>query len=121
VAAFAVHLDLLEQRERDPIGGGAELLNLLGRTGLLSQELVAREAEDRESLVGILLLEPLQSLVLRGEPALGGHVHEEQGLALIGGQRRGFAGERVDRDVVERHGPRVPVGAERRHAWCSRW
>jgi hypothetical protein len=45
VPVLPVHIDLLEQRERHAVGGGAELLNLLGRARLLPHELVARKAD----------------------------------------------------------------------------
>ena len=77
----AVHVDLLHQREAHPIGGRAELLDLIGRPRLLAHELVAGEADHREAAVGVGLLQPLEPFVLRGEAALGGHVDEEQGLA----------------------------------------
>src|SRR6476469_8598588 len=52
--------DLLEERERHAVLAGAELLDLLGRAGLLAAEVVAREAEDDEALVLQLLVELLQ-------------------------------------------------------------
>src|ERR1700722_532625 len=112
VTAIAVHVDLLEHRERHAVGARAELLDLLGGAGLLAQELVAGEPEDTEPLVAVRLLEALQPLVLRSEPALGGDVHEEERLSLVRGERCVLAGERVDRDVEEGHGPQIsPLAA----------
>ena len=53
------------------------------RARLLAAELVARHAEHREALVGVLLVQLLEALVLRGEPALRGHVHDEERLVLV--------------------------------------
>ena len=53
------------------------------RARLLAAELVARHAEDGEALVGVLLVHLLEALVLRGEPALGGDVHDEERLVLV--------------------------------------
>src|SRR5438105_15913777 len=50
MAPFAVDLDLLEHRERDPVARRTELRDLLGAARLLLSELVAGEPEDRESL-----------------------------------------------------------------------
>jgi hypothetical protein len=70
VAALAVHLDLREQREADAVARLAEGGDLVGASGLLGSELVAREAEDGEALVGVLLVELLQTGVLRRETTL---------------------------------------------------
>jgi predicted MFS family arabinose efflux permease len=45
-----VDVGLREQRERDAVGRGAELRDLLGAAGSLPLELVARDADDREAL-----------------------------------------------------------------------
>src|ERR1700728_1648055 len=112
VPGVAVHVDLLEQRERHAVGARTELLDLLGGAGLLAQELVAGEPEDTEPLVAVGLLQALQPLVLRRETALGGDVHEEQRLPLVRGERCVLAGERVDRDVKEGHGRQIsPLAA----------
>jgi hypothetical protein len=76
-----VDLDLLEHRERHTVAGGAELLDLLGAARLLPAELVAREPGHREAPAGVPLVQLLQPGVLRGEPALGGDVDDEHGLA----------------------------------------
>src|SRR5580658_7334644 len=107
VAAVAVHVDLLEEREGHAVGGRAELGDLLGRARLLAHELIAGESEDAEPLVPVGLLQPFQSLVLRREAALGGDVHEEERLPLVGRERCRLAGERVDRDVKEGHGRHI--------------
>ncbi len=54
VPVLTVHLDLLEQRERDAVGGGAEGLDLFGGAGLLPHELVARDADHGQAAVGVV-------------------------------------------------------------------
>ncbi len=98
-----VHVDLLEEREAHPIRGGAELLDLLWCSRLLSHELVAREANNGESTVGVGLLQALQSLVLRSQAALGCHVDDEERLPGILAERRLLTVQCVDGDVVKSH------------------
>src|ERR1039457_515255 len=103
VPGLAVHVDLLEEREGHAVIGRAELDDLLGTPGLLAGELVAREAEHAEALVPVGLLELFEAFVLRGQAALGGHVDQQQRLALVrreGGRR---AVEGRNRDVIEGH------------------
>ena len=49
-------------------------------------------------------MELLETLVLRGQAALGGHVDHEEGLALELREVGGAAVEHVDLGVVESHG-----------------
>src|SRR2546421_5494848 len=70
VAALPVHLDLLEERERDAVARLAERGDLVRAAGLLGAELVAREPEDGKALVAVVLVQLLQPRVLRREPAL---------------------------------------------------
>src|SRR3984957_1629723 len=102
-AVVAVDVDLLHEREGHAIGSRAELRDLLGGAGLLPHELVAGEADDRETAVAVGLLQALETLVLGGEPALGRNVDEQQRLALVLAQRRVVALEGVDGNVVESH------------------
>src|SRR5713226_7238955 len=74
---WPVDVDLGEQRERDPVVHRAELTDLLRRAGLLLAELVAREPSHGEPALGELVVEPLQALVLRCQPALGCHIDDE--------------------------------------------
>ena len=53
-------LDLLGQREADSVARRAELRDLLGRAGLLAEELVAGNAHDRKALVCEALLQALR-------------------------------------------------------------
>lgn len=51
------------------MGKATDILNLLIGTGFLATELVAGEPEDSEALVLVLLVDLLETLVLRGETA----------------------------------------------------
>ena len=104
VTALAVDVDLLEHRERDAVGARAERGDLLRRARLLTTELVAREAEHGEALVAVGALQALEPLVLRGEPALRGHVDDERHLALVVVQVGVAAVECLDVVVVDAHG-----------------
>ena len=86
VPAGAVHLDLLEHRERDAVRRRTERLDLLGASGLLPTELVAGKAEDAESLLAVRLLQLLQAGVLRCQTALRRHVDQQHRVALVLGE-----------------------------------
>src|SRR5690606_11373542 len=112
VAALAVDLDLLQQREVDAAGGGAELLELLGGARLLAEELVARHADDGEAALAVAALQLDQAGVLRGESALGGDVdHEPRLVARQVGQRGLVAGEGPQRDVANAHWCNSSIGS----------
>lgn len=89
VGAVAVDLGLLHDGEADAVVDLAEALDLLVGAWLLAAELVAGEAED-DKVIRVLRLEVgpelLQTLVLRGEAALGSRVDDEDDLALVVGQ-----------------------------------
>src|SRR4051794_17542217 len=104
MAAGAVHVDLLEHRERDAVVERAELLDLVGRARLLAAELVAREPEDGEAAVAVVVVDLLEGGVLRGEAALRRHIHDQQGLAGVLADRGGLTREGVHGDVVDGHG-----------------
>src|SRR4051794_38633468 len=96
VLLVAVHVDLLEDRERHAVGGAAELADLLRRARLLPHELVAGEAEHLEATRPVLLVQLLEALVLGRETALRRHVHHEERLALVLVEVGGLAFEGVD-------------------------
>ena len=60
----------------------AEFRNLVVGTGFLAGELVAREADNHQTLVLILLVERLQAVVLRGEAAFGSGIDNHQDFAF---------------------------------------
>jgi hypothetical protein len=114
--------DLGEEGEGDGVVGGAELGDLLIGAGLLAGEVVGGEAEDDEAAVFVLLVEGFEGGVLGGEAALGGDVHDEEGVAGVVGEGGGGAGEGGEGDVVEsRHAGSVARGGgegERgKHGW----
>src|SRR5665213_920512 len=82
MALIAVDVELRRHRERRPVGGRAEGLDLLGGAGLLSAELVARGAEHRERLAAVALLESLEACVLRRQAALRGDVDDQHRLPV---------------------------------------
>ena len=69
----------------------AELLDIGVGSRLLVRELVAREAEDHETLRPELLMQLLQAVVLRSEAALARGVDDEQRLAGVVGERNRVA------------------------------
>src|SRR6516225_7195416 len=79
----SLHIELGEHRKRDAVFGAAELLDLLGGAGLLAEELIAWEAEHRETAVRIALVERFQTRVLRSEPAARRDVYRENDAARI--------------------------------------
>src|SRR5262245_50500850 len=93
LAGAGLGLALGEEREADAVVALAERLDLLRRSRLLATELVAREAEDLEALPRELLVQLLESAVLRREAALAGDVHHERDLAAIVAEIGGAAVE----------------------------
>ena len=69
-----VDVALSHQRESYTVIEAAELFNLLVATRLLVGELVTRETEDDETLIFVLLIEFLQTVVLRCESTLAGGI-----------------------------------------------
>lgn len=59
----------------------AEALDLVVSAFLLTSELVAREAEDHQALLLVLLVQFLKAFVLRSEAARRGGIHDENDLA----------------------------------------
>ena len=77
-----------------------ELLDCVVAVGLFLAEVVARERENHQSLIFVLLIQRFQALVLRREDAVAGDVHDQQHLAAIGGERHRFAVD-GERNVIE--------------------
>src|SRR5687767_4521805 len=102
-----VDVDLLEHRERYPVGGAAEGRDFLGVAGLLLSELVTGEAEHGQPARSVLALERFEAFVLRCEAALARRVHDQEHLAFEGSEGRLSAIEPTYRDFVELgHGSR---------------
>ena len=64
-------------------------------------ELVAGEAYDHQSLVLIFLVQFFQTVVLRGEAALGSGVHHKQHLALVIGKVNFLSGVGLGLELVD--------------------
>src|SRR5207253_3116665 len=79
----AVDIDLGEKRKLHAVVELAELRDLLLAAGLLRAELIAWKAENLEAARLQFFVQRLESLVLRGESALAGHVHDQQYLVLV--------------------------------------
>src|SRR5262245_7316459 len=107
LAWTGLRLALGEEREGDAVVALAERLDLLRRPRLLTAELVAREAEDREALARQLVVQLLESAVLWREAALAGDVDHQRDLAAIVAQIGGAAVEPLRLQIVESHGARL--------------
>src|SRR5262245_44755643 len=83
MAFFAVDVNFVEEGKGHAVFGGTEGLDFLVRAGFLAIELVAGERKNGEPLSFVLFLEVLEGLVLRGQPALGGDVDDQEDLAFI--------------------------------------
>ena len=86
VKGGSVRGHLVHQLKADAVVVGAEGFDLFDRAGLLGAEVIAREADHFEALLAVALVELLQTGVLLGEPALAGHIHDQQDAAVVGGQ-----------------------------------
>lgn len=89
-----VHVQLAQNGESHAVVDLAESLDLIVGTGILTAELVAREAEDEEVL-GMLgfdgLVEGFKALELRGEAAFRGSVDDKDDFALQRGKGEGLS------------------------------
>ena len=79
----SVDINLGKLRERDMVGAGTEIMNVVVGTRRLTAELVAREVEDDEPLILVGFVDALKVSVLRGVAALCGGVDHQQYLAAI--------------------------------------
>src|SRR5438128_417115 len=68
-------------------------------------ELIAGEAEHLETSAAVLAIEALEAGILRREPALAGHVHDQQRLPAIRLHPLLLPVDRRDVDVVDAHAP----------------
>src|SRR5258708_34997033 len=98
--AGTVDVDLGEHRKCHGIFGLAEWFDLLGVARLLRAELVAGKAEHRKAARPQLLLQRLQALVLRREPAGARGIDDQEHLPLEPPKRDVFACERLRRKII---------------------
>ncbi|MNN98640.1 hypothetical protein D3C81_2180740 [compost metagenome] len=75
MSVLALHIDFAEHRERHTIGSAAEGFNLCITAWFLTEELIAREAEDGKPVFAPRFLNIFQLLILWCQPALGGDIH----------------------------------------------
>eukprot|EP00515_Schizochytrium_aggregatum_P001281 CAMPEP_0202036918 /NCGR_PEP_ID=MMETSP0962-20130828/1853_1 /ASSEMBLY_ACC=CAM_ASM_000488 /TAXON_ID=4773 /ORGANISM="Schizochytrium aggregatum, Strain ATCC28209" /LENGTH=236 /DNA_ID=CAMNT_0048601017 /DNA_START=329 /DNA_END=1036 /DNA_ORIENTATION=+ len=93
-----VHVHLLHELELD-IELRDELLDLVGRAGLLRAKLVAGEADDFEAFVVVFLVQRGQLSVLAlGQASLGRHVDDQKDLAAVAVEGDGLGAVQVLRD-----------------------
>ena len=98
----AVDIDLGHHRKADAVVALAKGADLLCIARLLRAELVAGEAQHRQTLGAVTLVQRLQAGVLRCEPAFAGGVDDEQHAASQIGQVQRLAIERGDCEVSKR-------------------
>src|SRR5262249_34479047 len=101
--AGPVDVDLGEQGEGDAVIHGAELSDLLRRSGLLLAELVAWEPGHGEPALGEPVMQPLQTLVLRRQPAMGCDVDDEYRRAGVITESGWISAQGLKIDVVHGH------------------
>jgi len=99
--ALALDHGLRHQRELHAEAHLAELGDLGVRARLLRAELVGREANHRQALVGVSLVELLQAVVLRRQAALRGGVDQQHHLAAEVGQLAARAVVAGDFEIVK--------------------
>ena len=61
---------------------------------------LAGKPSTRSPFARVLLVQLLEPLVLRGEPALGRDVHDEEHLALVVGELLVLTGDRLGGEIV---------------------
>ena len=98
-AVRAVDVNFRHQREGDAVFRGGELAYFVVRSGLLSSELVAGEANNGQ--VVVLLVEVLQACVLRRSATGAGDVDHQPALATEVAQGRCFAVHGLERFVKQ--------------------
>ena len=98
----AVDIHLGHHRKADAVVALAKGADLLCIARLLRAELVAGEAQHRQTLGAVTLVQRLQAGVLRCKPAFAGGVDDEQHAASQIGQVQRLAIERGDCEVSKR-------------------
>src|SRR6185369_13891289 len=97
----AFHMQFVKEWKGDVVLAGTKLLDLLVGARLLGPEIIARKPEHVETFALVLLMNLLESVVLRREAAMGSDVDDQQDLALICFQRGFFPIDISQADVVE--------------------
>ena len=89
----SIDLDFRVHGKGDAEISGAKFLDFLIRPRFLLAELIAGKTADHKSLVFILQVHFLKAFVLFCKTASGGDVYDEDGFALVLGQRSFLAVE----------------------------
>ena len=91
----AVHLDLVHDGKSDPIVELASGFCIAARAWFLTRKLIARETENHQPLVFVLLIELFEFCELGSETTFAGSVDDEEHLTFVLGERIGrtFAGD----------------------------
>src|SRR6478752_4766 len=92
IRAHLGHAGLLEHRKLHAVRQPAELRDLLVRPGLLSAEIVGREADDDKTAALVFAIERFETLVLARVAAVTRRVDDDEHLALKLAQRLRLAG-----------------------------
>ena len=80
---LAVDIGLLHLRECGVKVHRAEFMNLIIASRCLCAELVARDIQDLESLIMIILVQLFDRRILRGKAAAGRGVYDKDNLAFV--------------------------------------
>ena len=76
-------MDLIHHGEGHLVLAGAEGLDLIIASGLLCSEVIAGEAENHQTLSGMISVEFFQGCVLRSISTMGGHINDQDYLFCI--------------------------------------
>ena len=101
MAIWAIDVDLLKHRESHVVFAGAKLLDLLTGAGFLTAELVTGEAQDREVLAFVFLVNGFEALVLRGESAFRSDIDDEKHFAFECRQRCVLSIDILHRNIID--------------------
>ena len=83
MGAFSLDDDFFEHWEGDAELGLAELMDLVVGAWFLGTKFVCWEGKDFESFFVLLVVDGLETFILRGEAALAGDIDHEQDFALV--------------------------------------
>jgi len=97
---FAKDRNLRKQREVNIVVGRTKVSDLAVAARFLAFEIVRGEAEHSQAVGALVLIQTLQSRVLRSQAALGRHIHNQQHLAAIVRQAAAGAVDQSQRNVV---------------------
>ncbi|EXI74858.1 MAG: hypothetical protein AW07_01469 [Candidatus Accumulibacter sp. SK-11] len=101
VRLFAGDGRLGKHRELNAVSEATELCNLAIAARLLIAEVVGRKADDDEATLPEARVKFLETVVLRGEPAVTGGIHDQQDLAAPLTKRLRFLVEQGGEAVIE--------------------